>query len=178
MIRSSLLSVSLWGLSAALTGLGCDAFSVDSPAEPDTPVPSTSRVFPDGDAELLSFGSAVALAGETLVVGASGDDRGGLDAGAVHWFTRVGDGWMYQAALSPDDSLAGDRFGAAVALSADGATLLVGAPGRDLDSDDRIRRDVGAVYEFSRGAEQWTQSAVLLASDLADGDEFDEDEFG
>ncbi len=72
----------------------------------------------------------------------------------------------------------GDRFGTggtllgdAVALSADGGTLAVGAPfessgaaGVNGDRDDESAYGAGAVYVFIRNAETWEQQAYVKAS--------------
>ncbi len=60
------------------------------------------------------------------------------------------------------------RFGAGVALSADGTTLAVGAPfdpsgalGLNADPTDRSRTDAGAVHVFVRRGATWAQEAYL-----------------
>jgi len=81
----------------------------------------------------------------------------------------------------------GDGFGAAVALSADGRTLVVGAPGEDGGSSgingeqsNDAAFEAGAVYVFRVAGEKWSQQAYVKASnaegadliDLAYGDVF------
>jgi uncharacterized delta-60 repeat protein len=81
------------------------------------------------------FGNAVALSGETVVVGApqedsngsSPTDNGATDAGAAYVFTRATTTWSFRAMLKGTSNAAGDTFGQSVAL--DGTTLVVGAPG-------------------------------------------------
>lgn len=65
------------------------------------------------------FGSALALAGSRLFVGAPAADLG---AGAVYVYTEQAGSWTLQARLDADDVQAGAGFGAA--LASDGATLL------------------------------------------------------
>ena len=84
------------------------------------------------------FGQNVALAGDTLVVGAyqerssavgvNGDqaDNSQPNAGAVYVFTRTAGVWTQQAYLKASNTNAVDGFGYSVALSGD--TLVVGAP--------------------------------------------------
>ncbi|MDZ4289223.1 MAG: FG-GAP repeat protein, partial [Prosthecobacter sp.] len=67
----------------------------------------------------MSFGNAVAVAGETALVGDAGANR-------VHVFLRTGTAWASQSVLVPVDGLPFDGFGAAVSLSGD--TALIGAP--------------------------------------------------
>jgi HJR/Mrr/RecB family endonuclease len=51
----------------------------------------------------------------------------GSGAGAVYAFTRSGATWSQQAYVKASNTDASDQFGLSVALSADGATLAVGA---------------------------------------------------
>lgn len=132
------------------------------------------------------FGFSLALSadGQTLAVGATGVNLG---AGAAYLFTRSGAGWTPSAELTPLSGDAGDAFGSALALSADGTTLAVGA--NDEDSAARgvyptPRADDGAtdsgavhVFTYRRGqpndaAVGWTQSAYLKASNTGPGDRF------
>ncbi len=109
------------------------------------------------------FSSAVALGGDTLVVGASQDDSGAnVDQGAAYVFTRSGTVWTQQPKLTASDGAANDFFGSAVALS-DG-TVLVGA-----DGDESLR---GSAYVFTRSGTVWTQQQILTANDGATGDRF------
>ncbi len=90
------------------------------------------------------FGRAIALSGDTLAVGASGDssaatgvngdqaDTSRSDAGAVYVFVRTGSVWSQQAYIKASNTRNWARFGASVALSAD--TLIVGAPGEPSDA--------------------------------------------
>jgi hypothetical protein len=67
--------------------------------------------------------------------------------------------------LAPGDELGEGRFGASVALSADGSTALAGAPG-----DHGL---VGAVFAFTRSGSSWTQQGPKLTVDesIAPGEE-------
>jgi cysteine-rich repeat protein len=72
-----------------------------------------------------------------------------------------------------------DQFGTAVALSADGSTLAVGAPdegsaatGVDGDQADRSASFAGAVYVFTRSGTTWQQQAYLKASNTRAGLQF------
>jgi hypothetical protein len=108
------------------------------------------------------FGGAVALDGETALVGAGRADVGGeTDRGAAYVFVRQGEEWVEQAQLLASDGAAGDHFGQSVALYADVA--VVGAPFATIGSQT-FR---GAVYVFERNGEAWTETEKLLASDGA-----------
>ena len=111
------------------------------------------------------FGSAVAVEGDTVAVGAcSADSSTNEDGGAVYIFTRVGDGWDEQQKIVPCDDGQEQRFGWSVALSGD--RLVVGAP---VDSVLGIP-GTGACHVFRRVGQSWTPSCVLSASDAASWD--------
>jgi hypothetical protein len=81
--------------------------------------------------------------------------------------------------VKASNTAAGDEFGLALALSADGSTLAVGAHREDSnatgiggDSADNSATDSGAVYVFTRASGVWSQQAYVKASNTAAGDEF------
>ncbi len=85
-------------------------------------------------APLDSFGNAVAVFNDTIVVGAPGDNHGAnADQGSVYVFARSGGVWTQQAKLTASDGAAGDYFGRAVAVYED--RIVVGAPGDDVGSN-------------------------------------------
>ena len=100
-----------------------------------------------------NFGRAVALDGDTLVVGAPYKAGGG----AAYVYTRTaGETWTQTSKLYASDAADGDRLGASVAI--DGSTIVVGAPG---DDDDR-----GSLYLFPRtGTGSRTQTDHLVVTD-------------
>jgi hypothetical protein len=110
----------------------------------------------------LRFGVSVAISGETVAIGASGDDIGQIAAqGSVYVFTRSGTVWNEHAKLVASDGAEADNFGHSVGLSGD--TLVVGAPLVDLIGVVGI--DVGAAYVFVRAGDIWTQQQKLFTSD-------------
>lgn len=88
-----------------------------------------------------TFGSAVAMSGDLVVIGAASDNDPD-DPGAVYVFMRDGDQWRKQKLTSPDPT-GHDRFGHTVAT--DGNIIVVGAPAHD-PSGFGVGR--GAVYLF------------------------------
>ena len=82
------------------------------------------------------FGYAIAISEDGAVVGAHGDDAGGILAGAAYVFQRDKDGvdnWGEMSKLTASDAQAIDGFGRAVALSGD--TAIVGAVWHDAAAD-------------------------------------------
>jgi hypothetical protein len=88
------------------------------------------------------YGTAVAIDSSTAAVSE-------LSTGTVFIFTKPGLLFSGQATITASDPVAGDLFGASLALSGD--TLVVGAP----------NHAGGTVYLFTRNAGVWTQQAKL-----------------
>jgi len=110
------------------------------------------------------FGRAVSISGDTIVVGAYGEDSGGASAGAAYVFSRNQGGanaWGQVQKLMASDAQASDFFGRAVSVSGD--TIVVGAY-----NEDTPAFRAGSAYVFQRdqgGANAWGQVAKLQASD-------------
>jgi prepilin-type N-terminal cleavage/methylation domain-containing protein len=131
---------------------------------PASPVDPAKLLAADGDANDY-FGRAVAVDGDTVVVGAPDDDDKGTSSGSVYVFTRTGATWTQQAKLTAADGAANDYFGRAVAI--DGDTLVVGA-----HQDDDKGSASGSAYVFTRTGGTWTQQAKLVPADGTAGDYF------
>ncbi|MCX6854620.1 MAG: choice-of-anchor D domain-containing protein, partial [Verrucomicrobia bacterium] len=133
------------------------------------------------------FGSSVAVAGDTVIVGAIGEDSNttGVNstpnelastAGAAYVFVRSGSTWSQQAYLKASQVTAGDRFGYSVAVS--GNTAVISS--RDEDSSttginstpNELGNDSGAAYVFVRSGTTWSQQAYLKASQVTAFDNF------
>jgi hypothetical protein len=112
------------------------------------------------------FGFAVAMSGESLIVGAFTADSPGLGrTGAAYVFTLDQDQWMEQARLGAPDAEDLDFFGAAVGI--DGDTAIVGAP----SDDNEWGLFAGSVHLFERGQGVWSHIAMITGPDGAGGDE-------
>jgi Calx-beta domain/FG-GAP repeat len=122
-----------------------------------------------------AFGKAVSISsdGSTIAIGAPNRNT---NAGAVYLFVRNGSGWAQQgAALTATNIESNDRFGTALALSANGSILAIGATGEDSDgtgSGNNSAADAGAAYVFTRSGAVWTQQAYIKASNAQAGDLF------
>lgn len=135
------------------------------------------------------FGRAVAISGDTIVVGAPDEDsaatgvngdqssNGLARSGAAYVFVRSGTAWSQQAYLKASNTGTFDRFGWAVGIA--GETLVVGAPNEDSaatgpngNQADNSELDSGAVYVFNRSGTTWSQQSYLKASNTGSSDNF------
>lgn len=117
-----------------------------------------AQLLADDGSSGAQFGGAVALDGDTVLVGAPGTRvNGRLTQGAAYMFVRNDGAWSQQARLTASDGEARDQFGRAVAL--DGDVALIGSPG----AAGAAGADQGAAYVFTRSAGTWTEQARLQA---------------
>ncbi|EQA35310.1 FG-GAP repeat protein [Leptospira inadai serovar Lyme str. 10] len=143
------------------------------------------------------FGSAVAINGDTVVVGSSGEDSNtttiingsnlsstndsGNNVGAAYVYIRSGSNWTHQAYLKAPNGFNLDSFGNSVTI--DGNTIAIGAKmesstttsiisGADLSATNRNGSGNGAVYVFVRSGTTWTHQAYLKASNASNSDSF------
>jgi hypothetical protein len=113
------------------------------------------------------FGTKTSISqdGSTIVVGSAGANA---SAGAVDVYVHDGAAWIHQATLTPSDPVAGDGFGSALAVAADGSTLAIGAPFKSVLG----RKASGAFYVFDRTGTTWTQTAELTPTFLSPQNHF------
>ena len=133
------------------------------------------------------FGSSVSIQGNTIVVGAPGEDsnqttiingtaasgnNSAADSGAAYVFKRTGSMWSQEAYLKASNTDAGDNYGAKVAINLD--TIVVSADfessnqttitnGSSSSSDNSLTSS-GAAYVYKRTGSTWAQEAYLKAS--------------
>lgn len=134
--------------------------------QPDNTWSQQKLTLDNGD-NFDAFGSAVAIDGETAIVGAPGDDDGGSFAGAIYVFARQPDGtWQQTQKLTADDASEFDSFGSAVAL--DGDTVIVGAHTDGYEGGTRS----GSAYVFTRQPDGTWNQEKITATDSESGDLF------
>ncbi len=111
------------------------------------------------------FGGAVAIDGDTAIVGASHFSVPFFDPGAAFVFRFDGLAWSLQQKLVSSDGVDSDRFGSAVAL--DGDTAVVGAVwGAPLLN--------GSAYIFRFDGKTWFEQQKLFDPDGGNLDSFGE----
>lgn len=133
------------------------------------------------------LGSSVAISGDTVIVGAFGEDSSSIgvnstsnesatNSGAVYVFYRSGTTWGQQAYVKASNSGANDLFGVSVAVSGD--SLVVGATGEASSTTGvnstptESASNSGAAYVFTRSGTTWNQQAYLKASNTGASDQF------
>lgn len=111
------------------------------------------------------FGNAVAVNGNTMVVGARFDGTTASQAGAAYIYRLNNGTWTQEAVLLAPDGAVADKFGYSVAIS--GETIVVGAY-----QDDTGFADGGSAYVFVRSGSTWTFQQKLTPAIMAASDEF------
>ena len=140
------------------------------------------------------FGYSVALSADGDMLAATAYDEDGslagtnevqddesVGSGALYIFSRDGGAWTQRAYLKPSNSERNDAFGVAIAISADGDTVV----GTALDEDGmttgvnstprpdmEINLSTGAVYVFTSDAGGWSEQAYIKASNTGANDTF------
>lgn len=119
------------------------------------------KLIADDSPSAAFFGSSIAMAQDTIVVGARYAYIGANNnQGSAYVFIRSGTTWIQQAKLVASDGIANQEFGASVAI--DGDTIVVGAP----------FGNTGLAYVFVRSGSKWIQQQKLIANDGSGGDLF------
>ncbi|MBA4107885.1 MAG: hypothetical protein C0485_19305 [Pirellula sp.] len=111
----------------------------------------------------VSFSGAIAIDGNTLVVGAGDMAPNGEVGGRAYVYRRNELGsWDQVATLKPSDAEAKDGFGfCSVGISGD--KIIVGSY-----LDDNVAHEAGSAYIFEEDANgSWNQTAKLIASDAS-----------
>ena len=137
------------------------------------------------------FGGSVAVSGNVVVVGASGEnsnatgvngnqsDNSAGYSGAAYVFVRTFGVWNQQAYLKASNTDAGDAFGGSVSVS--GEVVVVGAHSESSNAtgvnhptgqSNNSSPNSGAAYVFVRNGNVWSQQAYLKASNTGSNDYF------
>jgi hypothetical protein len=120
------------------------------------------RLTPDSGTNLF-FGVEVAVDGDTVLVGSTGDNDAATQAGAVYVFTRNGSNWSRQQKLLPPGLTVSSNLGR-VAIQGDTAVIS--------SADVFVNRRRGAAFVYTRSGGAWTPQQTLTASDGRTGQSF------
>ncbi len=142
------------------------AVNSDAAPQQDDLFVETQIVTVSDGGRFYDFGRAVALEGETALVGAPGATSSFRDEGAVYVFGREAGSWQERQKLVASDGEIRDNFGAALALAGDTAMIT---------ADEALVGDAGqrgAVYVFVREGGEWRQQQKLTIDQRGDNDSF------
>ncbi|MDQ2077819.1 FG-GAP repeat protein [Marinimicrobium sp. ABcell2] len=147
----------------ACTSGGCvesEELAVDS----DELAVAVGFVKPSNNIEEMEFGTDVAFSADGQVMAVSALQGEGDVRGSVIVFERdANDEWAELAHFWPDDPTESISFGRALALSADGSTIAVGANGGS--------NHEGRAYVFERMGNTWVEQASFTTNADLDGDQ-------
>jgi hypothetical protein len=113
------------------------------------------------------FGGSVSLSGGVALVGAPGDEVGGVDSGWAYVYRHDGNGWNHEQKLTASDAQAGDAFG--IAVSVFGNVAFIGAR-----RDDVTGIYSGSAYVFEFDGSTWNELERISPVDSAAGARFGE----
>lgn len=99
------------------------------------------------------FGSAVLIKNNYIIVSAKGSNS---NRGAVYIFEKNGNNWLQKQKIIASDGQNDDYFGHSIAFNPTNNLLAVSAVGKNTSQ--------GSVYTYSFINNQWSQSAILNAS--------------
>lgn len=126
------------------------------------------------------YGNAIAISTDGLILAVAaleeGSDATGIStdgtgedanyyspadsSGAVYLYKKDDMRWKQIAYVKASNSDIGDKFGSSIALSADGATLAVGAKNQDLTVNG-VSSNAGAAYIFEFNGLNWIETRIL-----------------
>ncbi len=113
-----------------------------------------TRLAADDETAYATFGSAVALDGDTAFIG-----TGNLEKSPVYIFSKSGSTWALSQKLREDAS---DTFG--LRLSVHGNVAMIAAP--------KDSADIGKIHVYGKAGGTWSEQQELTANDGASGDFF------
>jgi len=122
------------------------------------------RLVADDKADDAKFGLAVAVSGDTALIGAPAMTAGGQEiAGTAYVYQRSRGVWTKAAELTEPTPGQSDYFGSAVALSS--GTALIAAYGASVAA----QQAAGVVYVYTGSGASWTERQQLSAPSPAAG---------
>lgn len=129
--------------------------------------PYETKLFHADGAAWEKFGSSVAISGDVLVIGATGDRLPGAPGrGTATTYRRIGSGWVEEQRFSSSTGTSWDDFGAAIAMSAD--VIVVGSPLDDIG----INAWQGSATVFRWSAGIWVEEQHLIHNAGSNSDFF------
>ncbi|MBI1337329.1 MAG: choice-of-anchor D domain-containing protein [Phycisphaera sp.] len=112
-----------------------------------------------------TFGCSIAISGDTVVVGAKGNDTDAQDAGVAYVYRHNGSSWIEEARLAAPDADIKDQFGQSVDV--DAGVIVVGS-----HQGDELTPAGGSAYVYRWDGSAWLLDAKLTASNGDRSDAF------
>ena len=106
------------------------------------------------------FGYSVSLNSDGTYAAISSPRDNNDYTGSAYIFTRSGSTWTQQQKIQASDASSGWRLGYSIAISGDGAYVIVGS-----HYHDGVSYGLGAAYVFERSGSTWTQQSMLIGED-------------
>ena len=130
-----------------------------------------ARLTPQDGEKNDQYGFTVAIAGNTIAVGARRADfvkgtKAETDEGTAYVYSVEGNNVKFVTMLTASDAKVGAEFGQSIAIAGD--VIAVGAPEADIGQN----ADSGVVCLFRRSGNRWLEFNKVTASDGAAGDGF------
>lgn len=121
-----------------------------------------AKLIPSDPTANAAFGNSVSIYGDYAFVGAvRAPNENAIQTGAVYVFKRIGDDWVEQQKIVPNDGLPNDGFGKVIAQQ---DTLFVGAI-RGGGANEFYK---GAAYIYAKEGEQWVEHQKIRPFDEDD----------
>jgi len=117
----------------------------------------SQKLFASDAGTVKSFGGAVAMDDEYMIIGSPGGGTSG-SGGAAYIFHLNAGTWQEEAILTPEHI--SENFGYAVSIS--GEYALIGTPDADFTS---FEGDAGAAWLFKRDGTNWEEQRMIRPSD-------------
>lgn len=113
------------------------------------------------------FGSAIAMFGDTAIIGAPNKQVGtNPNQGQAYVFTRTGATWTERQKLTTSNGAEDDNFGIQIAMTGDIAVF--GCEDKTVGTN----KSQGMAYVFARTGTTWAEQQILLLADGAGYDRF------
>ena len=125
----------------------------------------SQKLFASDGAYNDRFGGKVAITGDTIIVGAPGDDDEDTNAGSIYGYSLAEGMWSNNSKVY--EGLNTDRLFFGVDVSLDGDRALIGT-----SHSNRIVNNTGVAYIYDYINNVWELSATLKADDGVAGDDF------
>eukprot|EP00931_Biecheleriopsis_adriatica_P068402 TRINITY_DN42368_c0_g1_i1.p1 TRINITY_DN42368_c0_g1~~TRINITY_DN42368_c0_g1_i1.p1 ORF type:complete len:603 (+),score=105.12 TRINITY_DN42368_c0_g1_i1:47-1810(+) len=158
--RCELWSRPILSLRSCITGEDCPEANFSCHTMQCKAIDKPSKLRAEERSFKDRFGRSVDISGDTVIVGAEGDNDYGANSGAAYIFVRQADSFVEQAKLTAEDGYHGVYMGKSVSVSGDVA--LIGAYRDSMHKDDG-----GSAYFFRRSFDVWTQQAKIVPEDAA-----------